>query len=269
MTVSGVAPDYYAVLQVQPDADFEVIEAAYRQLMKKHHPDMAGDDPQRIAEHLRRAKALNEAFRVLRDPEQRRRYDLDRIVVGTVRPPNPTTSRPSSTPPPPRASAPPAEPTATAVQPAPETPWFLAPFTLLSTAYYLLPGTYEWEPGSGRELLTVILMPALALTGYALASGRFSPWIGHALTTTVAAWLVFALVAIVATWGSGLRVALASVPTLVLVSGWLDSPLQQAHVPVVVAWAIMSSLSFVLAARLYVFGVLPSLGVIWLLAQAS
>src|SRR6516225_8022227 len=67
--------DYYAILQVQSGADQEVIEAAYRQLMKKHHPDLAGDDPQRIAEHLARARALNEAYAALRDPEQRRRYD--------------------------------------------------------------------------------------------------------------------------------------------------------------------------------------------------
>jgi DNA-binding response OmpR family regulator len=76
--VSRQMRDYYAVLQVQPGADREVIEAAYRRLMKKHHPDLDGDDPQRIAEHLARARALNEAYSVLRDPEQRRRYDVNR-----------------------------------------------------------------------------------------------------------------------------------------------------------------------------------------------
>src|SRR3989442_13277472 len=75
MAVSSVLPDYYAVLQVQPDAELEVIEAAYRQLMKKYHPDRAGDDPRRTALHHERAKAINEAFSVLRDFEQRRVED--------------------------------------------------------------------------------------------------------------------------------------------------------------------------------------------------
>ncbi|HEY2592742.1 MAG TPA: J domain-containing protein, partial [Chloroflexota bacterium] len=83
MTAASDGPlDYYAVLQVHPDADQEVIEAAYRQLMKKHHPDLAGDDAQRIAEHLARAKTLNEAYSVLRNPEQRRRYDEVRRTYG-------------------------------------------------------------------------------------------------------------------------------------------------------------------------------------------
>src|SRR5689334_4111927 len=100
-----MAPDYYAVLQVHPDADYEVIEAAYRQLMKKHHPDMAGPDPRRIAEHERRAKSINEAFAILRDPERRRRYDLDRILTGSVRP-APPPQQPPAPPPPPTPAAP-------------------------------------------------------------------------------------------------------------------------------------------------------------------
>jgi DnaJ-class molecular chaperone len=54
---SIVAPDYYAVLQVHPDADREVIEAAYRQLMRKYHPDIAGGDTVRAAALHKRATA--------------------------------------------------------------------------------------------------------------------------------------------------------------------------------------------------------------------
>ena len=67
--------DYYAVLQVHPDADLEVIEAAYRQLMKKYHPDLAGDDAGMVERYHERAKLINEAYSVLRDTSRRRAYD--------------------------------------------------------------------------------------------------------------------------------------------------------------------------------------------------
>ncbi|MCB0026884.1 MAG: DnaJ domain-containing protein, partial [Anaerolineales bacterium] len=31
-------PDYYRILQVHEEAEVEVIEAAYRRLMRKYHP---------------------------------------------------------------------------------------------------------------------------------------------------------------------------------------------------------------------------------------
>lgn len=49
--------DYYQVLGVSPGAPAEVIKAAYRALMKIHHPDVGGD-PQR-------AKEIEEAYRIL------------------------------------------------------------------------------------------------------------------------------------------------------------------------------------------------------------
>ena len=35
--------DHYAALGVAPDADHEVIKAAFRALAKKYHPDTAAD----------------------------------------------------------------------------------------------------------------------------------------------------------------------------------------------------------------------------------
>lgn len=62
----------YTLLQVLPTADPAVIEAAYKALMKKYHPDLhAGDDAER------RAAEINRAFTVLRDPERRAAYDAD------------------------------------------------------------------------------------------------------------------------------------------------------------------------------------------------
>lgn len=65
--------DYYAVLQVDPRAEPEVIEAAYRRLARKWHPD-ANPDPAAAG----RIRDLNAAYEVLRDPERRRVYDLER-----------------------------------------------------------------------------------------------------------------------------------------------------------------------------------------------
>jgi DnaJ-class molecular chaperone len=62
---------YYEVLNVARDAADVVIEAAYRALMKRHHPDL-----DRAPGAEARAKAITEAYRTLKDPAARARYDL-------------------------------------------------------------------------------------------------------------------------------------------------------------------------------------------------
>jgi len=62
---------YYVVLQVDPKAESEVIEAAYRRLARKYHPDVSGRTGA-----TRTMQRLNEAYAVLGDPETRRKYDL-------------------------------------------------------------------------------------------------------------------------------------------------------------------------------------------------
>ncbi|MES2903902.1 MAG: J domain-containing protein [Pseudomonadota bacterium] len=66
--------DHYATLRVSPDADGGVIRAAYRGLMRRYHPDVNGSDSA-----VARAKAINEAYACLRDPERRALYDRDRV----------------------------------------------------------------------------------------------------------------------------------------------------------------------------------------------
>ncbi len=61
------ARDHYSTLGADASASREEIERLYKRLAQKHHPDKGGD------EEL--MKAVNEAYRVLRDDEQRRVYD--------------------------------------------------------------------------------------------------------------------------------------------------------------------------------------------------
>ena len=63
--------DYYRVLGVDKDASSEEIRKRYRQLARKHHPDVNPND--KGAEE--RFKEINEAYEVLRDSEKRSKYD--------------------------------------------------------------------------------------------------------------------------------------------------------------------------------------------------
>jgi hypothetical protein len=63
----------YKVLQVDPEAEDEVIEAAYRRLARKYHPDVAtGPDAQE------RMVQINQAWEMLRDPIRRASVDRAR-----------------------------------------------------------------------------------------------------------------------------------------------------------------------------------------------
>jgi len=82
-------PDLYAVLGVARDAEREVVDAAYRALARKYHPDV-----NRAPDAAGRTRALNEAYRVLHDEGLRAEYDARRrggvarrrVVAGEDRP---------------------------------------------------------------------------------------------------------------------------------------------------------------------------------------
>ncbi len=78
MPAAPVVPsdDLYARLEVDADCSFETIEIAWRALLKRHHPDIAG------ADGLELAKRINVAHDWLADRELRARYDRERGLRG-------------------------------------------------------------------------------------------------------------------------------------------------------------------------------------------
>jgi curved DNA-binding protein CbpA len=88
------ADDLYARLELPVDASPEAVEVAWRALLKRHHPDVAGD-----AGADERAKRINVAHDWLSDPDLRARYDRERLGSHT-RGNGATRGRPTWTPPP-------------------------------------------------------------------------------------------------------------------------------------------------------------------------
>jgi curved DNA-binding protein CbpA len=68
--------DPYKVLQVDSEAEDEVIQAAYRRLAQKYHPDVAAGP-----EGAARMSAINAAWEILRDPTKRAAHDLARRLA--------------------------------------------------------------------------------------------------------------------------------------------------------------------------------------------
>lgn len=54
---------YYANLELSPGASYEEIRSAYRELLRKYHPDRHHQDPQKAALALEITKRLNEAMK--------------------------------------------------------------------------------------------------------------------------------------------------------------------------------------------------------------
>lgn len=71
--------DPYAVLQVADHAEPEVIQAAYRTLARRIHPDLS-EHPEAQSQ----MSALNRAWEILGDPTRRAHYDQARAASAAV-----------------------------------------------------------------------------------------------------------------------------------------------------------------------------------------
>ena len=98
--------DPYKTLQVDPEDEDEVIQAAYRRLARKYHPDVM-PGPEAAA----RMAAINAAWARLGDPLARAAVDRERAIAQSVpaSTPAPTSARSPAAPPhsAPRSSTPP------------------------------------------------------------------------------------------------------------------------------------------------------------------
>jgi curved DNA-binding protein CbpA len=64
--------DAYRILQIDPRAETFILEAAYRALARQYHPDGRAPDADRMA-------AINRAYALVRHPDDRKRYDAERL----------------------------------------------------------------------------------------------------------------------------------------------------------------------------------------------
>lgn len=100
-------PDPYKLLQVDPEADVEIIQVAYRKLAQRYHPDVAPDP-----EAARLMAELNAARDLLVDPASRAAHDRSRRAAHTASRGGAgagAASRPGGTGATPRPAAPPAD----------------------------------------------------------------------------------------------------------------------------------------------------------------
>lgn len=78
--------DHYQILGLQQDAPQNAVDACYRTESRRLHPDrhIAGATPEFKAQANEVFKAVNEAYRVLRDPDSRATYDAQRRATSTA-----------------------------------------------------------------------------------------------------------------------------------------------------------------------------------------
>ncbi len=67
--------NYYEILEIDKNASKEIIEKAYKTLVKKYHPDL--QDTSLKNNYEEKIKKINEAYEVLSNPEKRENYNLN------------------------------------------------------------------------------------------------------------------------------------------------------------------------------------------------
>jgi len=95
--------DYYEVLGVRPEAPLWEIELAYKGRRSQYHPDRyAAGDASSVAWATAKMQAVNKAYAVLKDPDQRERFD--RVQAAARSNPEPESPRTRAPEPPPLRS---------------------------------------------------------------------------------------------------------------------------------------------------------------------
>jgi curved DNA-binding protein CbpA len=162
-----VSTDHYKVLQVDSEAELDVIQAAYRRLARKYHPDTAADS---VA--AARMAAINAAWSVLRDPARRAEYDRERERQSRRPAHPPPATGPEATPPPARRrAAPPASGGSAYRAAAPDetSPHWTAGRSFTGGGYD--PGTMRRSEGHGAAGA-----PPGNPSGSVLTFGRYAGW---------------------------------------------------------------------------------------------
>ena len=67
--------NYFQILQVDSNDSSEIIDKAYKTLIKKYHPDLQTEENKAYATEM--IKKLNEAYEVLSNYEKRKLYDAN------------------------------------------------------------------------------------------------------------------------------------------------------------------------------------------------
>ena len=84
--------NFYQVLGVGRSASADEIRSAYRELVKKHHPDLF-TAARRKAEATEKLRQINEAYAVLGNAERRQRYDQEFVQRSQTRPRAPAAAK--------------------------------------------------------------------------------------------------------------------------------------------------------------------------------
>ena len=158
-------PDPYKVLQVDSEAEDEVIQAAYRRLAQKYHPDRASG-----AEAMERMVSINAAWEMIGEPARRAAYDASvrqrsnaAAQGGTPSPAAATSHRPAS------SATPPAAP-----QPAPRPPETVS--SEWTSGRSTVGGGYDAATMRAPEGLGAAGPPPGNPSGSVLNFGRYSGW---------------------------------------------------------------------------------------------
>ncbi|KAK5242598.1 hypothetical protein LTR16_008407, partial [Cryomyces antarcticus] len=79
MVKPDVKRNYYADLELPPDACVDDVKKQFRKLALKYHPDR---NPGRETDVIPRFQAIQAAHEILHDPETKSKYDGDRRKAG-------------------------------------------------------------------------------------------------------------------------------------------------------------------------------------------